>query len=399
MANKLLSGVRVLDLSRTVAGPVAGQMLADFGAEVIRVERPGTGDDLRALGPTHLKDRDGNPTREGAMFLAVNRNKKGITADLSKPDGQELIRKLAAKCDVLIENYKVGDMKRFGLDYESIKAVHPGIIYCSVTGYGQDGPYAPRPGYDPNFQGMAGWLSLNGATDDQPTLVGANVVDASAGYHGAIGILAALYSRDRNGGQGQHIDVALLDVAIANISQRVQDYFVTGQQPPRRDLSFMGYRCADGLAIINTANRGQWQAFTKLLGVAELGEDPRYVEFPGRMANKATLIPLLESLTATWQSADLLAACEAAGVPGGPVYNIAQMLADPQVRHRGMQIEVDHPLSGTVKLLANPIKFSATPVTEYKAPPLLGQDTDEVLQGLLNMSDDVIRKLRESGAI
>ncbi|MBV8063515.1 MAG: CoA transferase [Nevskia sp.] len=399
MTVKLLTGVRVLDLSRTVAGPAAGQMLADFGAEVIRVERPGTGDDLRQLGPTHLKDREGRRTNEGAMFLAVNRNKKGITADLGNPAAQDLVRRLAAKCDVLIENYKVGDMKKFGLDYPAVSAVHPGIIYCSVTGYGQTGPYAARGGYDPSFQAMAGWMSVNGPSDDNPMLAGANPADIMSGYNAALGILAALYSRDRNHGRGQHIDVALLDVAVAAFSQRIQDYFVTGQQPPRRDLLGVRYPCADGALIVNTANLGQWQGFCKVLGLPDVAADERYREYPGRVAHRATLYPMLQEHTRTWPRDKLFQALEAAGVPAAPIYDIAGMLQDPQVRHRGLRIEVEHPLSGSVSLVANPIKFSDAAREADRAPPLLGQHTDEVLRGLLGLTDQEIGTLRRQGAI
>jgi len=399
MPNLPLSRIRVLDLTRAYAGPSACQMLGDLGAEVIKVERPDGGDEARGYGRAWLKDAEGRATREASSFVAVNRNKKGITADLAKPGGQEVVRKLAAVCDVLVENYKTGDLARYGLDYAGIKAINPRIIYCSVTGFGQTGPYAPRPGYDPVFQAMGGWLALNGETDDSPALVSSNPVDTITGYHAVIGVLAALYERDANGGMGQAIDIALLDVAINAFNQRAQDYLVDGKQPTRRDLKGVSYRCSDGAVIVAAANASQWRAFAQVLGRPELGTDPRFATLPARVANMEILEPMVQAIVGQRSMKELAAALDAAGVPCGPVYNYQQMFEDPQVRHRETVVESVHPLAGKIKLLRNPIRFSGTPITEYRSPPVLGQHTDEVLRDLLGMDEAELKTLRAEGAI
>jgi crotonobetainyl-CoA:carnitine CoA-transferase CaiB-like acyl-CoA transferase len=399
MTSPLLKGVRVIDLSRTVAAPSAAQMLGDFGAEVIKVERPGAGDEGRAMGPTFLKDRDGRPTGEGSMFLVANRNKRGITADLSTAGGQGIIRDLVAVSDVLIENYKVGDMSKFGLDYGALRQVNPGLIYCSVTGYGQTGPYSSRPGYDPIFQAMGGWMSLNGPSDDRPTLVASNPVDTVTGYHAALAVLAALYHRDRNGGAGQFIDVALLDVAIAAYSHRALDYLLTEEQPARRGTRGQIYPCSDGKVLIALANKGQWVRFCKVIDREDIAYDPRYDNHPGRLKNGAELYPQLEAATSTRTLAELSLALDQADIPFSPIYDYPGLFNDPQVIERKMAVEITHPLSGKMRMVANPIKFSSTPIEEYSAPPLLGEHQEEILSGLLGMSAEEIAALREQGAI
>lgn len=399
MAPKLLEGVRVLDLSRTVAAPTGAQMLADLGADVIKVERPGGGDEARAIGPTFLRDRDGERTREGSMYLVANRNKRSITVNLAHPEGQSLIRRLVDCSDVLIENYKVGDMARYGLDYESLRKVNPGLIYCSVTGFGQDGPYAGRPGYDPIFQAMAGWMSVNGSTDGRPMIVASNPADTAGGQHVAIAVLAALHHRDRNGAEGQHIDVSLLDVAMSVYAHRALDYLLTGEQPRRRGLRGQLYPCADGQMVIGVANKSQWTRFCEVLGCEGMADDPRYDTHAARLRNAAELYPILEELTEKRTTADLSAALEEAEVPFGPVLDFPAMFGGEQVRARGMQVEVEHPLSGTMPMVANPLKFSATPIDDYRPPPLLGQHQHEILCELLGIEEAEVDRLEKAGAI
>jgi crotonobetainyl-CoA:carnitine CoA-transferase CaiB-like acyl-CoA transferase len=396
--SKLLQGIRVLDLSRTVAAPSAAQMLGDFGADVIKLERPGAGDEGRAIGPTFLKDSDGRPTAEGSMYLVANRNKRGVTVDLSTEGGRELVRKLVAKSDVLIENYKVGDMDRFDLGYESLKPINPRLIYCSVTGYGQNGPYSSRPGYDPIFQAMGGWMSLNGPSDDRPLLVASNPADMVGGYHAVMAILAALNYRHATG-EGQYIDVALLDVAIAAYAHRALDYLLTGTQPARRGTRGQVYPCADGHILISIANKGQWTRLCEVIKRKDLTDDPRYDNHAGRLKHAAELYPMLEVETRKRPVAELSAQLEAANIPFGPILAYPALFADPQVVARNMLVEVPHPLAGAVPMVANPVKFSATPVDTYRHPPLLGEHTDEVLREVLDMSPEDIATLRETGAI
>lgn len=394
----MLSDVRVIDLSRTVAAPSGAQMLGDLGADVIKVERPGTGDEARAIGPTFLRGSDGGPTREGSMFLVANRNKRGITADLSTPGGQDVVRRLALQSDVLIENYKVGDLARFNLDHASLREINPGLIYCSVTGYGQTGPYADRPGYDPIFQALGGWMSVNGASDDRPTVVASNPVDTITGYHVAIAILAALHHREKTG-EGQFVDVALLDVAIAAYGHRATDYLLTGKQPQRRGTRGQLFACSDGRILLAVANKDQWVRFCEALGLSELAHDPRYDSHAARLRNAAEVYPIIERKVATFTIDDLGARLEAAGLPFAPVLDYPAVFADPQVAARDMLIETPHPLSGVMPMVANPIKFGSTPIERYQAPPLLGEHRDEILKDLLGYSDEEIAAMAQAGAI
>ena len=396
--SKLLHGIRVLDLSRTIAAPSAAQMLGDFGADVIKLERPGSGDEGRAIGPTFLKDRAGRTTGEGSMYLVANRNKRGVTVNLATAGGQELVRRLSAKSDVLIENYKAGDMDRFGLGYPRLKAINPRLIYCSVTGYGQTGPYAARPGYDPIFQAMGGWMSVNGPKDDRPLLVASNPVDTISGYHAAMAILAALFYRHESG-EGQYIDIALLDVAISAYAHRALDYLLTGVQPPRRGTRGQVYPCADGQLMIALANKGQWARFCEVLSREDLASDPRYDNHAGRLKHAAELYPMLEAETRKQRLSDLSSKLEAANIPFGPILGFPDLFADPQVIDRKMRVEVAHPLAEALPMVANPVKFSATPVDSYRPPPLLGEHTTEVLGEVLGMSPEEIASLRQEGAI
>lgn len=373
-------------------------MLGDFGADVIKVERPGTGDEARGIGPTFLRTPDGEATGEGSMFLVANRNKRSITADLSTSSGQEIVRRLVACSDVLVENYKVGDLARFGLDYESLRQINPRLIYCSVTGYGQDGPYADRPGYDPIFQALGGWLSLNGPSDEHPALVASNQADTGTGYHVAIGILAALYHRQRTG-VGQQIDVALLDVAIAMYGHRALDYLVTGKQPVRRGNRGQLFPCSDGNMVIAVANPAQWQRFCTALGRPDLKDDERFATHPARLRHAAILYPLLEGITRGYRRADLLTLLEQASIPCAPVLDYPEVFNHPQVRARGIEIEIPHPLAGTMRMVANPIRFGETPIDRYAPPPVLGEHQTDILCGLLSYSQGEIDAMAEDKAI
>jgi crotonobetainyl-CoA:carnitine CoA-transferase CaiB-like acyl-CoA transferase len=396
-----LEGIRVLDLSRVFAAPTCAQILGDLGAEVIKVERAGSGDEGRQFGVYGIRGADGKPTNDGSMFIAVNRNKKGITLDIAKPAGQDIARRLAALSDVLVENYKTGDLARYGLDADSIRRLNPRIVYCSVTGFGQSGPYREKPGYDPIFQAMGGWMSVNG-TPDEPMIAAANIVDTITGYFAAMSVLASLYHRDRGdepGGRGQAIDVALLDVAFASINQRAQDYLMDGQQPPRRDTFGVVYPCADGSMIIAVANAGQWTRFCGLLGLPEWANDPEYTTHLARMKRKQEIYNRLYAITRTRKVADLWAALDAVDVPAAPVYDFRQAFDDPHARARGVLVESQHASGQTIPLIRSPIRLSDTPLEQYRAPPQLGQHTDEVLRGLLGMDAAEIERLRAERVI
>lgn len=413
MKKGALSGIRVLDLSRILAGPWGAQMLADLGAEVIKVERPGKGDDSRQFGPPFLKDRDGNDTRESTFFISANRGKKSITCDIATPEGQALIRALAAKCDVLLENYKVGDLKRYGLDYESLRLVNPRLVYCSITGFGQTGPYSPRPGYDSIFQAMGGLMSITGNGDDTPgggpMKTGPSLADILCGQYAASAIVAALYHRDAGGeqdGAGQYIDLSLLDSMIAATSHYASQYLVSGEVPVRRGTEGNGgmpsrmFRCADRDIMIVAGNNEQYARLCKVLGHPELATDPRFSEIALRVRNRRALGDAFEPLIAQWHSQALLAALDDAGVPAGPINNLAQVFADPHVQERRMCVEVAHPLSNdAVRMVANPVKMSGTPIDAYTAPPTLGQHTELVLHDLLDLSSAEIDVLRARNVI
>ncbi|WP_415264301.1 CaiB/BaiF CoA transferase family protein [Pseudomonas serbica] len=406
-----LSNIRVLDMSRILAGPWAAQMLADLGAEVIKIERPGKGDDSRQFGPPFLKDAEGRNTRESSFYISTNRNKKSITCDIAKPEGQALVRKLVAKCDVLLENYKVGDLKRYGLDYASLSEENPRLIYCSLTGFGQTGPYAPRPGYDSIFQAMGGLMSITGLPDEipggGPMKTGPSLADILAGQYAAYAIQAALYARDVNAAPGQHIDIALLDALIASTSHYASQYLVSGDVPVRRGTEGNGgmpsrmFRCADGDIMIVAGNNEQYARFCEVLGHPELTTDARFAEISLRVVNRRALGDVFEPLVAAWKVLDLLQALDKAGVPAGPINNLEQVFADPHVQERGMCVESHHAASadGKVRMVANPVKFSATPIVEYKAPPTQGEHTETILGEWLGMDEVEIRTLRDKGVI
>jgi crotonobetainyl-CoA:carnitine CoA-transferase CaiB-like acyl-CoA transferase len=387
-----LSGIRILDLTRVLAGPLSAQMLGDLGADVIKVERPGTGDDARAFGPPYLTDPEGRENNNNSFYLCANRNKKSVTVNIAKPEGQAIIRQLAKDVDVFMENYKVGDLKRYGLDYESIRAVNPGVIYCSVTGFGQTGPYAPRAGYDAIFQAMGGLMSVTGHMDGEPGAgpmkVGPSIVDYMTGMNTSIAILAALYHKKANGGDGQHLDVCLLDTVIASLSHYAQIYLINGNSPPRRGTWGNGgmpagvFRCTDGELMLVVGNDAQFSRTCAVLGEPALATHPKFLKNNDRVVHGKEIMAIFAGLFLKNTVAYWLEELEKAGVPCGPVNDFAQVFADPHVRSRGMEIKVDHPFEHALSLIRNPLTFSGTPVNDYRAPPMLGEHTRDILSKL-----------------
>ena len=405
---KILDAVRVLDLTRVLAGPWATQNLADFGAEVIKVERPGQGDDTRKWGPPFLKDREGRDTADAAYYLACNRGKKSITLDLAHPRGREIARALAAKSDVLVENFKVGDLARHGLDYASLAKDNPGLVYCSITGFGQDGPYRDRPGYDFMVQGLGGLMSVTGERDDLPgggpQKVGVAVSDLFTGMYATTAIMAALLERESSG-LGQHIDLALLDVQVAMLANLSSSYFVSGEAPARMGnahqniVPYHVFRAADEFLIVAVGNDGQFTRFCEVMGVPEWSRDPRFATNPQRVGHRDLLVGMITERLAAKRAHEWLELLEPSGVPCGPINDLRQVFADPQVRHRRMQVTAAHPAAGTVTMVANPIKFSATPIAHDRAPPLLGEHTGEVLGSVLGLAPAAIEQLRGQGVV
>ena len=404
-----LSGIKILDLTRVLAGPLSAQMLGDMGAEVIKIERPGTGDDARAFGPPYLTDPEGKANNNNSFYLCANRNKKSVTVNIAKPEGQAIIRELAKDVDVFMENYKVGDLKRYGLDYETIKAINPGIIYCSVTGFGQTGPYAPRAGYDAILQAMGGLMSVTGHMDGEPgegpMKVGPSIVDYMTGMNTSIGILSALYHRDANEGQGQHIDVCLFDTVIASLSHWLQIYLVNGKTPPRRGTWGNGgmpagvFRCTDGELMLVVGNDGQFRKTCAVLGEPELANDPRFVKNNDRVVHGKEIMAIFAGLFLKQPVAYWLEKLEEAGVPSGPINNFEQVFSDPHVQSRGMRVKTEHKFEPELSLIRNALTLSGTPITEYRAPPLLGEHTSEVLGGKLGYDAGKIEELKKQGII
>ena len=403
-----LSHIRVLDLSRVLAGPWAGQILADLGAEVIKVERPGSGDDTRHWGPPYIKDAEGNDSREAAYFQCANRNKQSLTLDFTLPEGQRLVRELAAQCDVVLENFKVGGLKAYGLDYESLKALNPRLIYCSITGFGQNGPYAKRAGYDFMIQGLGGLMSLTGKPDGEdgagPTKVGVALTDILTGLYATIGVLAALNAREQSG-SGQYIDVALLDVQVACLANQAMNYLATGNAPKRLGnahpniVPYQDFPSADGDFILAVGNDGQFRKFCEVAGLPALTDDPRFSTNKARVAHRAELIPLLRQATVFRTTAEWVSLLEAAGVPCGPINDLAQVFADPQVQARGLRLDLVNGLGSTTPQVASPLRLSDTPVEYRAAPPLLGEHSATILQRLLNLDEAAISQLREQGVV
>lgn len=399
-----LSGVRVLDVSRVLAGPFCTQMLGDLGADVVKVERPGAGDDTRGWGPHYATHADGTPTRESAYFLSANRNKRSIALDIANPTAQALLRDMAAKADVFVENFKVGGMARYGLGYDDLKASNPGLVYCSITGFGQDGPYAGRAGYDFQIQAMGGIMSLTGEPDGEPMKTGVAIADIMCGMYASNAILAALHHKNTTG-QGQHIDMALLDTQVAWLANQGLNYLTSGELPARMGnahpniVPYQVMPAKDGYFVLAVGNDDQFSRFCDFAGLHDLASDDRYATNNARVANRATLVPLLETATRRQPTQYWLEGLEPRHVPCGPVNDLAQVFDDPQVRHRAMEIELPHgPAGGApVKLVANPIKMSATPVQHTRSAPALGEHQREVLSDWLHLDDAGIERLAHAG--
>ncbi|MBC3931892.1 CaiB/BaiF CoA transferase family protein [Undibacterium curvum] len=398
-----LGHLRVLDLTRVLAGPWCAQNLADLGAEVIKVERPGAGDDTRSWGPPYLRDEDGANTSEAAYYLTANRGKLAITVDIATAEGQQIIRELAAQSDVVLENYKVGQLAKYGLDYASLKQIKPDLIYCSITGFGQEGPYAARAGYDFIVQGMGGFMSLTGERDDLPgggpQKAGVAIADLMTGMYATIAVMAALSHRDRTG-EGQYIDMALLDVQVAMLANMNMNYLTTGVAPQRwgnahaNIVPYQTFATSDGHIIVAAGNDSQYKKFVQIGGRPELADDARFSSNPARVQHREQLIPLLAEMVRLKSKQEWITLLEQAGVPCGPINRLNEVFDDPQVKARQMQISLPHPSAGSAPLVASPIKLSATPVSYRNAPPLLGQHTEQILSDLLHYDAERIAELR-----
>ena len=403
-----LSHIRVLDLSRVLAGPWASQNLADLGAEVIKIERPVGGDDTRAWGPPFLKDANGVDTAETAYFMCANRGKKSITLDIASTRGGEIVRALAAQCDVVIENFKTGDLKRYGLEYADLKAINPDIVYCSITGFGQDGPFSAHAGYDFMIQGTGGLMSITGDPDDVPgggpKKVGIPIADLMTGMYATVAILASLMRRDREGG-GEYIDMALLDCQVAALSNQAQNYLISGKTPLRYGnahpnvVPYQAFPTADGHIIIAIGNDFQFGKFCVAAGDPALASDPRFLTNADRVRNRAAIVVEMIRLVKQRGTDAWLAALGPIGVPCGPINDMAQTFAHPQVRHRGMELAMQHPSGGTIPLVASPMRFTEHPIEYDRPPPLLGEHTAEVLGDLLDFDQAEIDSLRSAGIV
>ncbi len=401
-----LHGLRVFDLTRILAGPTCTQILGDLGAEVIKIERPGSGDDTRRFGPPFLKDDAGRETAESAYFLSSNRNKRSLTLDLTQPEGQALARRLVARCDVLVENFKHGGLAKYGLGYEQLKAECPGLVYCSITGFGQTGPYAAKPGYDVLIQGMGGFMSTTGEPDGAPQKAGIPIADLMAGMYAAVAINAALRHREATG-EGQYIDIGMLDTQVAMLSMQGLNYLATGQAPKRLGnahpniVPYQTFATADGDIILAVGNDAQFQRFCEFAGVPELADEEKFSTNEARVRNRDELTERLTPVLAGRPSRHWIQGLEACNVSCGPINTIDQVFADPQVVARGMKLEMPHPAAGEapVPLIASPIRMSATPPSYAYPPPMLGQHTDEVLEELLGLGPEELAALRQSGVI
>lgn len=402
-----LSHLRVLDMSRVLAGPWCGQILADLGAEVIKIERPGSGDDTRGWGPPYLKDAAGHDTHESAYYLGANRGKKSLTLDISRPEGQQIARELAQRCDILLENYKAGDLARYGLGYEDLRKLNPGLIYCSITGFGQTGPMRQVAGYDFIIQALGGLMSITGERDDLPgggpQKVGVAVADITTGMYATVAVLAALAHRERTG-EGQYIDMALLDVQVAMIANMNMNYLVSGRVPKRQGnahaniVPYQVFDAADGQFVLAVGNDSQFAKFCEAAG-CDFASDTRFKKNADRVRNREILLPLLSEVLRRRSVQDWVSLLEPLGIPVGAINDLSQVFEHPQVKARGMRIDAPHPLSGTVPLVASPIKMSRTPPVAAQAPPMLGQHTIEVLREHLSLDEPQIEALRAQGII
>lgn len=405
-----LSGIRVLDLSRILAAPITGQMLGDLGADVIKVERPGAGDDSRTYGPPFLENSDGSPSQDAGFYLSCNRNKRSITVDHSQPAGAALIRELAQTSDVLIENYRAGVLDKYGLGYCALHESNPRLVYCSITGFGQDGPYAHRPGYDGVFQAMSGMMSVSGLPDGVPGAgpmkVGISMIDVLTGLYASNAITAALHHRDCHDGSGQHIDMSLLDCGVASLSHFAQNYLVAGVAAPRRGNGGFGgipsqtFRCSDDKEFFLVASTPkQWTGVAQVIDRPDLADDPRFATVSARIANRELVLQTLAEIFVARPADHWIARLEAADVPVSGVNDMAAVFANPQVQHRDLRITVDHPGAGSVDLLRNPIRMSDTPIEQYRPPPMLGEHTVEILRDVLGKTPGDIVRLKELGAV
>jgi crotonobetainyl-CoA:carnitine CoA-transferase CaiB-like acyl-CoA transferase len=402
-----LSGIRVLDLGRILAGPWCTQVLADLGADVVKVERPGTGDDTRAWGPPFLKRPDGTDTTDSAYFASTNRGKRSITIDIASEDGQGIVRALAARSDVLVENYKFGDMSRYGLDYEALSRINPRLVYCSITGFGQTGPYRARAGYDFMIQAMGGLMSITGERDDLPgggpQKCGVPIADMMTGMYAAIAILAALREREASG-RGQCVDMALLDAQVSWLMNHNLNYLVSGTVPVRWGNAhpnltpYQSFPTKDGNLILAIGNDGQFRRFCAVAGLA-IATEPRFADNRSRLANRGALVAIIAAAMKARTTQDWMTVLEAEGVPCGPINTIDQVFADPQVIERGLRFDLPHPVAGSVPQVANPIRFSRTPIEYHAAPPVLGQHTQEVLVDVLGMAPEDVASLKDRGVV
>jgi formyl-CoA transferase len=403
-----LGHIRVLDLTRILAGPWCSQNLADLGADVIKVERPSVGDDTRTWGPPYLQDQEGKPTTEAAYYLCANRGKRAITVDIATPEGQQIIRELCLQSDVVLENYKVGQLKKYGLDYASLKEIKPDIVYCSITGFGQTGPYAHRAGYDFIVQGMGGLMSLTGERDDLPgggpQKAGVAIADLMTGMYATIAVMAALTHRDRTG-EGQYIDMALLDVQVAMLANMGSNYLTSGKPPQRwgnahqNIVPYQTFATADGHIIVAAGNDSQYRKFVQVGGCPALADDARFCTNPLRVQHRDILVPMLVTMVKQKTKKDWIDLLEAEGVPCGPINTLDEVFENPQVTARGMQINVPHPSAGQVKMVGSPINLSQTPVHYNAAPPLLGQHTEQILRELLGYTPEQLIQLKVAGVI
>src|SRR5947209_5243594 len=404
-----LGDIRVLDLSRILAGPLASQLLGDLGADVIKVERPRTGDDARSYGPPFLQSSDGAQSDEAGFYLSCNRNKRSITVDHSTPEGADILRALAGGSDVFIENFRPGVLKKYGLDHESLRRLNPRLIYCSVTGFGQDGPFASRPGYDGIFQAMSGMMSVSGVPDGEPGAgpmkVGVSMVDILTSLYSASAILAALHHRETHSGEGQYIDMSLLECGVAALSHYAQNFLVSGECQPRRGNGGFGgipsqaFACSDAEIFVVASTPSQWAALVKVLGRPELADDPDFATVSARITNRDRVLEVLREIFGSAPAAHWVTELEAADVAVREVDDLACVVDTAQIVHRDVRTSVQHPISGRLDMLRNPIRLSSTPIEDYSAPPLLGEHTHEVLRERLGLSDDELTELATRGVL
>ena len=404
-----LTDVRVLDLSRILAAPLASQLLGDLGADVIKVERPGTGDDARSYGPPFLQGREGGESDEAGFYLSCNRNKRSVTVDHSTPEGADILRRLAATSDVFIENFRPGVLKKYGLDHETLRRLNPRLIYCSVTGFGQDGPFASRPGYDGIFQAMSGMMSVSGVPDGEPGAgpmkVGVSMVDILTSLYTTSAILAALHHRDTQSGEGQYIDMSLLECGVAALSHYAQNYLISGICQPRRGNGGFGgipsqtFACSDAEIFVVASTPNQWASLVKVLGRPELADDPEFATVSARITNRDRVLEVLRAIFVSKPAAHWVSELESADVPVSYVNDMHGVFANPQIVHRDVRTTVEHPVSGRLDLVRNPIRFSETPIDGYSSPPLLGEHTDEVLSERLGLTGEELNELVARGVL